>query len=132
MQNGCLWVLITDGATARICSTREGMTTTLQVYRSPASDWRYRLDGSDMPGIQSRRGFSGGGKRLFAVSLAQFLQESGQQAAYEKLVIIASPYIAGALNAALTPETRARMIGKIVCDVENCETLEFPMAELLH
>jgi len=134
MPQGGLWVLITDGVTARICSTGDGMTTPLPMHGLAASEWDRWANGLGLGlhGSASRPAFFRGGKRLFAGSLAEFLQQAGREHAYENLAIIAAPQIAGPLNDALAPETRARLIGKIVCDVEDCETPELAMAELRH
>jgi Protein required for attachment to host cells len=134
MPDGCIWVLITDGITARICSTAEGMTTRLPMHGLTASEWDCWANGLGLglPGATPRRAFFRGGKRLFATFLAQFLQQAAQEDADEKLMIVAAPRIAAALNTALAPETRARVIGKMVCDVEDSETPEIFLAELRH
>ena len=134
MPDGCFWVLITDGVTARICSAADGMTTPLTMHGLTSSKWDCWANGLGvgLQGAGSRQAFFTGGKRLFAASLAQFLQQAAQEDAYEKLVIIVAPHIAGALNAALGPEARARVIGKLVCDVADSETPELSLAELRH
>lgn len=113
MRKSATWVLITDGMEARVCSTADGLTTPLPM--PPLSLDRQRHS-----------------KRLFAHSLAQFLHDARRAGAYGRLIIIATPLIAEALDEALLPETREFLIGKIVRDTDYHGFPETHSSELRH
>ena len=134
MPKCCIWTLITDGVSARVCSTEDSTTTPLPMHGLTGFDFgpNERGPSPSLPWLSPGRRFLRGGKRLFAASLAQFLSEAGQEDVYQRLVIIAAPQIAAELNAALAPETRARLIGKIIRDFAEPDSPETSFTELRH
>jgi len=114
MRKSTFWVLITDGVSARVCATDNGMTTPLP-----------------MPALSVLNG-SWSSRHLFAHSLSQFLRDAGNEEAFNRLIIIATPAIAHELNETLAPETRALLIGKIVRDADDLGYSETHMSELRH
>ena len=134
MREKNVWVLITDGETARICSTRGGHTTPI-----PTPPPRSALGGQDdraaraWQGGNRRSTFDRSAKRDYAGYLAQLLLEAGREGAYDGLIVIAAPEIMKELNLALAPETCARLIGGIVRDVAHFAAAEdIPSFELRH
>ena len=75
MQSDAIWVLITDGVQARVCSTAEGLTMPLAV-----------------PAFAPRSGAHS--DRRFANNLAEFLRDAAAEGAYRGLIVIASPAVA--------------------------------------
>jgi protein required for attachment to host cells len=70
---------------------------------------------------------------VLAGHLVQILSEAAREGAYDGLVVIAAPEIARELDRALTPETRARLIGEIVRDLPPVVSVErMAQAELQH
>jgi len=138
VRNGCIWVLITDGMSARICSSANGTTTVLpmRAFAPPGSGGFADDDGAGRPGLMSskryRSLFHKSREHLFAGSVARFLRDAGDDGAFSGLIVVATPEIAGALNEALAPETRALLIGQIVRDVEDSAVPELHMSELRH
>jgi hypothetical protein len=113
MRNSATWVLITDGVEARVCSTADGVTTPLP-----------------MPPLAL--GSNERSRRLFACSLAEFLRDAGREGAYGRLIVVASPLVAGELEEALAPETHALLIGQIVRDADYDDIPESYLSELRH
>ena len=128
MRNSRMWVLITDGVSARICSTSEGIARAItapadapsrpvgEALDKRASEAWYIMDGS------WRR--MGGVTGHFTDHLAQILGEAAAEHAFDGLVIIAAPHIAGAIERALSPQARALMIGDIVRDLPTAAPAE--------
>ncbi len=110
MRRDAIWVLITDGAQARVCSTAGGLAMPLNM---PA------------------RALQGGAHR-FARGLADFLRDAGAEGAYARLIVIASPLVAEELDDALQPETRARLIGQVIRDAETGDIPKTHVSELRH
>ena len=123
MRNFRIWVLITDGVSARICSSGDGNVMPI----TPPEDAPFnRSQGAS--GEMSRawyrfkagHGFLHGPKAQFAGHIAQILQEAAAEHAYEALVIIATPQIAEELERALDPRTRALLIERAGPSGERC------------
>jgi len=124
VRGACIWVLITDGVTARICSTGDGLATPVVAPMVPTCP----LDGpADIVWNETayRAWFSADSQRLFpssakgqlALHLAQLLNEGARDRAFSGLIVVAAPQIRWELKQALSPETRALLIGKIVRDL---------------
>ena len=120
-----IWILITDGASSRLCSCQNGMT-------APITPPLFDLDGlaSDGPDVRAYRAWfkaepqkwlSQNPRRLHLLHVCQLLLEGAHARAYDGLVIIAAAPIAAELEDTLPPEARALLIGKIVRDVASCE-----------
>jgi protein required for attachment to host cells len=112
-----IWVVITDGATARICSSEDGVTTLLPTLGAVEN-----FAGADEAFEPSERWISSprvqpSFKRQFASELARILSDGASEEAYDGLIVIAAPRIMGELRNALAPETRKRLIGEIVRDL---------------
>ena len=139
MRKARIWVVITDGMSARICSTEDGSVHPL-IRHSPegvipadslanreeerSQAW-YRMRGQS---FSIRRTTS-----VLAGHLVQVLAEAARERAYDGLVVIAAPGIARELDRALTPETRIRLIGEIVRDLPSVVSTErMAQAELQH
>jgi protein required for attachment to host cells len=120
MREANIWVLITDGETARICSTREGLTTPISAV-TPCAAFAGREEAifNAWHGRNRRDGFDRSANRTYAGYLAQLLFEAGREGSYDSLIIIAAPDFVKDLNRALAPETAARLIGSIVKDVPH-------------
>jgi protein required for attachment to host cells len=121
MRNARIWILITDGVSARICSTGDGATTAITApteLRSTAigeptirrmSEAWYLLGG--------RNDSMWGATARFADHIAQILGEAAAEGAFDRLVIVAAPHIASEIERSLPSQARALMIGEIVRDL---------------
>lgn len=120
MREANIWVLIADGETARICSTREGLTTPISGV-APCGSFAGREEAifNAWHGKSRWSTFDRNLKRTYASYLAQLLLEAGREGAYDNLIIVAAPEIMKDLSRALSPETSARLIGSIVKDVPH-------------
>ena len=128
MRNSRIWILITDGVSARICSTSEGIAKAIMApteapsrslgepLNKRASEAWYIMDG--------RCSRMGGATGHFMDHLAQILEEAAAEHAFDGLVIIAAPHIAGAIARALSPQARALVIGDIVRDLPTAAPAE--------
>lgn len=122
MNQASIWVVITDGASTRICSSGEGVTTLIPALHYAASE--PRPEDREFSFRNAYAGWDSGarGKRIetpcrrFAKELAAFLREAGRERAYEGVILIATPKIADELQDVLSPETRALLVGGIVRD----------------
>ena len=122
MRNARIWVLIADAASARICSTKDGTATAIDAGTGA-------IRGLDTPGkrdetlcrawfrAEGHNSFSAGPVRRFALHLGQILKEGAREKAYDHLIVIAAPDIAGHLEQVLAPETRALLVGEVVRDL---------------
>jgi hypothetical protein len=93
MTDACLWVVFTDGRTASICSTGNGLTRLVPNGSSDPEDvscgWR------------------------FTAELARILQQGAASGAYSGLIVVAGSDMLDELQDALGPETRTLLIGGI-------------------
>ena len=120
-----IWVLITDGVNAFICSSQDGLTThiTTPFLELDKPD----LDAADLRAYKAW--FKAEGQHRLSQNpahqhvwhLSQLLLEAARQRAYDGLIVIASDGIATLLNDALAPETRALLMGKVVRDFPASE-----------
>lgn len=125
MRELAVWVVITDGLGACICSNRDGVTTlvpngTVSKRDSFTVDWEARF--RNAYGNWYDRGRdeeSEPSGRSFATELAAFLRKAACEHSYDGIVVIATPRIADELQDALSPETRELMVGSIVRDVNE-------------
>jgi protein required for attachment to host cells len=121
MRNTRIWILITDGVSARICSTDDGSTVAITAPGETRSSAmgdppRQRIDeawyvqgGESSPMC--------GASAHFMAHIAQILEEAAAERAFDGLIIISAPHIASEINRALSPQTRALVIGEIVGDL---------------
>lgn len=115
-----IWVLITDGVNSRICSSQDG---TAMPIAAPL----FRLEGANSHErhanmyaawfkAENRSRPSPNPTHQHLLHLSQVLLEGAREGAYDGLVIIAAEAVAAPLKAALAPETRALLIGKVIRD----------------
>ena len=121
MPNPRIWILITDGVSARICSTDDGSTVAItapQEARSSAmgEPSRQRIDEAWYL-LGGKSSLMHGTSAHFADHLAQILEEAATERAFDGLVIIAAPHIASEIERALSLQARALMIGDVVGDL---------------
>src|SRR6266550_3561494 len=115
MRNNRIWILITDGVSARICSTSEGIARAITAPTEPPStsvgDPENKRASEAWYILSGRFGLMGGATAHFMDHIAQILGEAAAERAFDGLVIIATPHIASEIERALPPEARALMIG---------------------
>jgi hypothetical protein len=115
-----IWVVISDGANTRICSCDDGMTMPIvsPVFEPDDAD-------SDRRGLNACRAWfkaeqqsrpSRNPRRQHIAHVSQVLLEAAREGAYGGLIIIADESVAADLEDALSLESRALLIGKIVRD----------------
>ena len=120
MRNARIWILITDGASARICSTDDGSTVAITA---PTEAWpsaigepaRQRIDEAWYLGRKSS--FMRGATAHFTDHIAQILGEAADERAFDGLVIIAAPHIASEIERTLSLQTRGLMMAAVVRDL---------------
>jgi hypothetical protein len=115
-----IWILITDGVSSRLCSCHGGIATPITT---PLFDIQGTgFDGRDVRAYkawfktESQTRLSQSPRFQHVLHVSQLLLESARERAYDGLVIIAASAIAAELEEALSPETRALLIGNIVRD----------------
>ena len=121
MRNTRIWILITDGVSARICSTDEGTTVAI----TPPQEARSGAIGEPTRSMMDEAWYLLGGKSSvmcgasahFTGHIAQILGEAAAERAFDGLVIISAPHIASQIERALSLQTRALMIGEVVGDL---------------
>jgi hypothetical protein len=140
IRDACVWVLITDGVTARICSTADGVATPIiapvpasgRLDHSGDADWDDRVYRIWFRG-ESQRFFGGSAKRQFALHLAQLLNEGAEDRAFDGLIVIAAPQIRTELQHALSARSHALLVGEIVRDLPAFNVVaEGLVAEMRH
>jgi protein required for attachment to host cells len=121
MRNTRIWILITDGVSARICSTDDGSTVAITAPQEARSS----TIGEPTHEMMDEAWYLRGGRnRLmrgtsahFADHIAQILEEAATERAFDGLVIIAAPHIASEIERSLSLQARALMIGDVVGDL---------------
>ena len=113
-----IWILITDGASSRLCSCHDGMATPITT---PLFDVHgISSDDQDVTAYKAwfkaepQKRLSQNPRRQHLLHVAQLLLEGARERAYDGLVIIAAAPVAAEIKEALAPETRALLIGNIV------------------
>ena len=133
MRKRTTWILIADGARARIVLS-EGWSSGLERaldYDFAVSHVPTRTFGTDRPGrtfgsadgsrhaVEPRVDWHEYEKHLFAVSMAKVLDEAAERGAFDRLVLVAPPKTLGALRAALKPRTRKMVIAEVGKDLTH-------------
>ncbi len=140
MKKTITWILVADGARARIFKN-EGPGKGIQ----PAVDEEFRRPtpptrelGADRPG---RNQDPGSGvrhamdnpvdwhrfeKEKFAKEMARLLDRAGEAGAYDRLVLVAPPKTLGDLRNALGATTRKRITGELDKDLTQLTPGELP------
>jgi hypothetical protein len=121
-----IWVLITDGVSSRLCSCHDGMATPISTslfdLHGAAPDGRHLRAYTAWFKPETQKRLSQNPQRQHLLHVSQVLAEAARERAYEGLIVIAAAPIAADLEEALTVETRALVIGKIVRDNAYLET----------
>lgn len=121
MRNARIWVVIMDGLSARICSSGDAaaipITPPTEIRCGAIDEPRTKRLSEAWYFLGRRHGCLGGASSQFIQHVAQILGEAAAEHAFEGLVIVAAPEIAGQIERALSPGTRALMIGDIVRDL---------------
>jgi hypothetical protein len=116
-----IWVVITDGASTRICSCEDAMATpiTTPIFNlgSANPDERDLAAYKAWFKAEGQRRYSRTTRSQHLLHLSQLLLEAARDKAYDGLIIIAAEPAAAELKEALAPETRALLMGKIVRDL---------------
>lgn len=139
MNESRIWVLVADGDTARFyssCSDMSRLTPALghevsardAIHLAPvmpqprvfdeADIWNEPVEMWDVPGFIPAGGFHDS-RAPFADHLAKLLRDGASDGAYDALIIAAAPHLMPSLDRALTPETRARLMGCVVDDLTH-------------
>lgn len=132
MREKNVWVVVADGARARILSAdrRARRLTPLEELASEAarrktseqvSDRQGRAFESSSPGHRSGMEPRTDPQRheqvVFARQVAQKLAEAAQAQRFDELYLVAAPKALGDLRDALTDEVRARIVGELDRDL---------------
>ncbi|MCK5444442.1 MAG: host attachment protein [Rhodospirillaceae bacterium] len=125
MKNRKTWILVADGARARIVENNgvgKGLEPALN-YEFAASRAPSRVIGTDKPG----RGKGGGShhvmdpkvdwhtfeKHLFAGAMADFLEKADNSRDFDALVLVAPPETLGQLRKRLNPNVKGKVTAEL-------------------
>lgn len=139
MKSTRTWILIADGATARIFlndgpgrgltpAVDDDFSTDLPPTREVMAD----RPGTSASGAGPRHGYAPRvdwhqfEKRRFAASMAGVLNAAAHRRAFDRLVLVAPPEPLGALRAHLDPAVRRRVAKEIGKDLTNLTEHELP------
>ena len=137
MKKTVTWVLIADGAQARVLENTGPGKGLKQVE---GLDWSIEpLQAqdivSDRPGSKSGGGAYGGGmeprtdpvehrETEFVKSVAAMLDRQQQKGAFDRLVIAAAPIALGDLRKAITPAVKKTVVAELNKDLTNTPTAQ--------
>ena len=113
-----IWVLITDGVNARICSSEDGLARPISAPIFPpegAFDRHVSVHEAWFKADGQRR-LSPNPRRQHLWHLSQLLLEGARDGAYDGVIVIAAAPVASVLREMLAPETCALLIGDVVLD----------------
>ncbi len=140
LTNGT-WVLVADGEKALILrNTTDGKHPNLEVVRKEEQDNPPdREQATDKPGRAADNGpgqrtsldetdFHQLAKDRFAQDLAELLYKRAHKGQFEKLVIVASPQVLGALRSELHQEVSDKVIAEIPKTLTNHPVQEIEAA----
>jgi protein required for attachment to host cells len=131
MRDARIWVVIAHDETASICSSFDG--TSVVVSASSSAELPADAADLDRTGRQHRAWygpeqrncfFNRGPRQQFAGHIAQILREAAREDAYDGLILIAAPGIEAELRRALSPETRAKLLGEVIRDGATSQTID--------
>jgi len=140
MKKTVTWILIADGARARILKN-EGPGKGLQP--AVADEFKQALKptreiGADRPGrvqesataerhaIVPRLDWHRFEKERFAKNMAKLLDAAAARNAFDRLILVAPPRTLGDLRAALAPRSRALVTGELGKDLTPLTAAELP------
>lgn len=132
MKKSVTWVLVADGARARILSATGWGSGLAAVGETIEGDRRpSREQGVERPGRVHDRSGPGRhamepkvdwhefGKQQFAKQMAAHLNRAAQSKAFDRLVIVAPPKALGDLRAALDKRTSDLILAELAKDLTN-------------
>ncbi|MFI4997790.1 MAG: host attachment protein [Hyphomicrobiales bacterium] len=131
MKAKVTWVLVADGARARILA-RKGAEGGLEQI--PQGAFVHEVNrvaelGTDRPGrghesanpahhaIEPRVDWRREGKHTFAHRLADFLEQKAVEKAFDCLILVAPPHFIGDLRDTIGREARVRLVGELTKDL---------------
>ena len=139
MKKSVTWILVADGARARILRTEGWGSGLSPVSAEIEGDNRATRDiGADRPGRVHDRAGQGRHameprvdwhefeKQLFAKRVADHLNRAAKQNAYDRLVLVAPPKALGGLRAALDKQTANRVIAELDKDLTHVSDHDLP------
>lgn len=147
MKPTTTWILIADGAHARIFSN-SGPGKGIVAVKGGVMEGDHRPD-DELVSDSLGRSFESSGnmrhaiaprtdphrelKRTFAVQLAEMLDQRLAEKAYDRLVIVAPPSALGDLRAALSEHVKPLVSAELNKDLVKTPTVELPqhLAEVL-
>ncbi len=139
MKAKVTWVLVADGAHARILALSGGGGALQQIPDGSFANDVKRVSelGTERPGrvresanaahhaVAPRVDWRQEGKRAFAHRLAEILEQKCVGKAFDHLVLVAAPHFLGDLRGSIGEETRKRLKGELDKDLTK-----LPLAEI--
>jgi protein required for attachment to host cells len=140
MQKKVTWILVADGARARVLMNQgigKGLEPAVNgemVHALPPT----RELGTDRPGRSQQRGTSGRHafephvdwhrfeKEKFSKEMAGLLDAAAERGAYDRLVLIAPPRTLGDLRSALGAKARGKIHAEVDKDLTHVTMQELP------
>jgi protein required for attachment to host cells len=138
MKKAKTWILVADGAQARVYQTDGGAKGLVAVRGGEFAG--VNLPSRDIDADKPGQGFDRGGqgqrrmqprtdshrhaKAIFSRRLAEFLQRGQQRQAYDDLIIVAPPKALGDLRAALAPGVRKLVRAELSKDLVHVNERE--------
>ncbi|MFI5015995.1 MAG: host attachment protein [Hyphomicrobiales bacterium] len=131
MKAKVTWILVADGARARILARRGGDGALVQIPDGAFTNVVRRVSelGTDRPGrvhesanaarhaVTPRVDWRHEEKRSFAHRLGEFLEQNSLRKAFDHLVLVAAPQFLGDLRGSIGEETRKRLTGELDKDL---------------
>jgi len=132
------WILIADGARARVLETLgpghgvhaveshvfQGDHSATHDLVSDREGRTYSSHGPGRSAIEARSDPHRELKTQFAHHLAQMLAKDLERGSYDRLLVIAPPVMLGDLRSAITPAVRAKVIGELAKDLTKTPNSE--------
>ena len=139
MKEETVWILVADGARARILSRKDDGSGLALAQESVFShDVRRASElGTDRPGrvgesanpshhaVTPKGDWTRRGKEEFARELADALEVKAEHGGFDRLILVAPPRMLGDLRGHLGERTRARLAGEL-----NKDLTELGLAEI--
>ena len=140
MRKTITWILVADGARARIFANAgpgkglqpaidQDFAAELHPSREIVSDRPGRVKesaSSTRHAMEARVDWHRFEKEKFAKSMAKLLDEAAERGAFGRLVLVAPPRTLGDLRGALNARTRALVAGEIDKDLTHVTPQELP------
>jgi protein required for attachment to host cells len=122
------WIVVADGAHARIATVADGALKPTQPFEFAAPHAPNRRFISDRPGAFADRGPGAHSytpkherrqheKVIFARDVATFIDAAAEANRFDRLILVAPPSALGRLRAMLQPKSRARIVAQLGKDL---------------